>query len=244
MLKKYIRVITAVLIAIMAIATSIKVILPAKEKATTVSKEVVFLEEDHEKEPVTVATAAVTETIGMMAAVSSNKEALTEVKKIEEFEDTELAEIAEEDPVPTSHYDIFSEEEIVMMAKLLYGEANCVEEKAERAMVIWTVLNRYDSEWFGDTISEVITAPMQFTGYSYDHPVTERNLSLVYDVVERYAREKAGEENVGRVLPSNIFFFHSDSGNGSWHNAFYRYSNGLAGDRIYFDRDNPPSNPY
>ena len=167
-----------------------------------------------------------------------------EEPEIEEvYEEPAPVEEEEEEPVYTSYYSPFSEDERIVLAKTLYGEANSVESTAERAMVVWCILNRYDSPYFSGDIIDIVTAPMQFTGYSYGHPVTDRNLALVDDVIERYVREKNGETGVGRVLPSDILFFHADSSYG-WHNAFYKYEYGLSGDTIYFDRDCPPENPY
>lgn len=142
--------------------------------------------------------------------------------------------------------ETFEAETIDMMAKALYGEANSVKSEAERSMVVWTFLNRLDSGNYGKTIKEILTTPQQFTGYSPDHPVTDRNRKLVEDVVARYKVEKAGEKNVGRTLPKDIYFFRSDSNPsaGEWHNKFFSYTNGNSGERVYYDYHNPIENPY
>ncbi len=139
-----------------------------------------------------------------------------------------------------------SDEDIEALAKTLYGEANCVSSACERSMVVWTILNRLDAGGFGETVYEICTKPMQFTGYNPDHPVTERNLELVRDVVSRWEREKNGEENVGRTLPKEYCFFVADSNPsaGEWHNAFYAYSGGNRGDKIWYSYLNPIDNPY
>lgn len=138
-----------------------------------------------------------------------------------------------------------SENDIIILAKTLYGEANSVKSTCERSMVIWTVINRVDAKQFPNTITEVCTAPQQFTGYSANHPVTMENLLLVDDVLTRWEKEKASETNVGRTLPNDIYYFRADSdpATGEWHNKFFKY----AADnktRIYYDRDNPIANPY
>lgn len=139
-----------------------------------------------------------------------------------------------------------SDYEKQMMAQLLYGEANSVASEAERAMVVWTILNRYDSGAFGDSVSEIVSAPMQFTGYDSSNPVTDANLSLVEDVVDRWERENAGEENVGRTLPEEYCYFVADSdpSAGEWHNAFYAYEYGNQGEKVWYDYENPSENPY
>jgi hypothetical protein len=140
----------------------------------------------------------------------------------------------------------FSEEEIIIVVKTLHGEAHCVKSKAERAMVVWVILNRYDSGKFGKTLTEICTAPRQFTGYRADNPVDEECVELVKDVMRRWVAEKNGETNVGRTIPADYLFFSADSqpAKGIWHNKFYKYTNVVYGDKVYYDRDNPVENPY
>lgn len=137
-------------------------------------------------------------------------------------------------------------DDIIKLIKTYHGECDCVVSMAERSMVIWVILNRLDAGGFGKTVAEICTRPYQFTGYSANNPITERGFALVNDVVMRWEREKAGETNVGRTIPKDILFFHADSipSRGEWHNAFYKYSEGNSGYKIYFDRNNPLENPY
>ena len=53
----------------------------------------------------------------------------------------------------------------------------------------------------------MITAPNQFAGYKSTHPVDPEIRDLVVDVLDRYSQEKAGIENVGRVLPKDYLYF-------------------------------------
>lgn len=137
-------------------------------------------------------------------------------------------------------------DDIIKLIKTYHGECDCVVSMAERSMVIWVILNRLDAGGFGSTVAEICTRPYQFTGYSANNPITERGFTLVRDVVMRWEREKAGETNVGRTIPKDILYFHADSipSQGIWHNAFYKYSGGNSGYKIYFDRNNPIENPY
>ena len=95
------------------------------------------------------------------------------------------------------------------MAKILYREARGVKSKAEQAAVIWCILNRVDDGQWGDTIKEVATYPGQFA-WIPDTPVDQELLMLVADVCERWNLEKAGDLDVGRTLPSDYLFFHSN----------------------------------
>lgn len=125
----------------------------------------------------------------------------TELEAHPEVEDV-VAEYVE--PVITHTY---TEEDITYLAKTVYGEARGLS-KTEQAAVVWTILNRVDSNKFKEnTIIGVITAPNQFAGYKSSHPVNSEIRELVIDVLDRWEREKAGETNVGRVLPKSYLYF-------------------------------------
>lgn len=128
----------------------------------------------------------------------------------------EQLEIVEE-PEPIKYY---THDDVIAMAKLMYGEAGAVQDlyiwdgrvissEYQKACVVWTVLNRYDMGW-EDSIIKTVSAYKQFHGYNPDNPVTEELTILAYDVLERWNREKNGEENVGRVLPPEYVYFYGD----------------------------------
>lgn len=106
-----------------------------------------------------------------------------------------------------------SQNDIDMLAKLIYGEARGISSNAEKAAVVWCVLNRADA--WDMTIKEVVTAPGQFHGY-WGGKVTEEFQELAKDVLIRWELEKLGYEDVGRVLPKEYMYFF---GNGK-HNYF------------------------
>ena len=108
---------------------------------------------------------------------------------------------AEEVPEPD-----LNEAEVERLAKLVWGEARGCSV-TEQAAVIWTVLNRVDSEdpVFPDTIEAVVTQPWQFIGYDANHPVEQDKVELARDVLTRWPT--GGE---GRVLPKEYVFFHGD----------------------------------
>lgn len=96
-----------------------------------------------------------------------------------------------------------------VMAKCIYGEANCCT-MTEKAAVAWCILNRVDGdEWDNDIVS-VITAEDQFHGYKEYHPVTDENLFIALDVIERWRAEKSGAAEPGRVLPKEYTYFRGD----------------------------------
>ena len=99
-----------------------------------------------------------------------------------------------------------NEADVEMLARLVWGEARGCST-TEQAAVIWTVLNRVDSEdpVFPDTIQEVVTQSWQFIGYDANHPVEQDKVELARDVLTRWLT--GGE---GRVLPKEYVFFHGD----------------------------------
>lgn len=102
-------------------------------------------------------------------------------------------------------------DEIIYIAKTVYGEARgCTT--TEQAAVVWSILNRVDSDlkYMPDDIIGVVTQKDQYLGYNPKHPVTDEIANLVEDVIGRWAMEKAGEKNVGRVLPKDYLWFYGD----------------------------------
>lgn len=134
-----------------------------------------------------------------------NVEVEQEIEAIEEVEETEWPKL-------------YTDEDVITLAKVLWGEARgvgeleidgkCISSDCQKAAVIWTVLNRYDAGYAG-SISAVAQAPKQFA-YSNSNPVDNEIVDLVLDVLDRWNREKHGETDVGRVLPSEYMWFHGD----------------------------------
>lgn len=117
---------------------------------------------------------------------------------------------------PLSRY---TDTEVTMMAKTMYGEARGLIKK-EIACVGWCILNRVDDSRFPSSISAVITQKSQFSGWNSKHPTrSDRGYDLIElarDVCNRWSWEKSGQANVGRVLPSGYCWFKGISG----HNWF------------------------
>lgn len=131
--------------------------------------------------------------------------------------------VVEQDAEIVEYPKLYTEDDVIAMAKLLYGEARGVRDlyiwdgrvrssEYQKACVIWCVLNRYDAGW-GNSIVEVVSAYKQFHGYDEEHPVEEDLVILAYDVLERWNREQHGETEVGRVLPAEYIYFYGDMKN-------------------------------
>lgn len=100
-------------------------------------------------------------------------------------------------------------ETIVLLAKMLWGEARGCST-TEQAACVWVALNRVNDPRWPDTLREVLLQPEQFRGLREDNPATEELMALAEDVLSRRARELAGEAAVGRVIPEDYFFWAGD----------------------------------
>ncbi len=133
-------------------------------------------------------------------------------------------------PLKSCAAEHYTESDAIALAKVTWGEAGAVKDQvlpdgrvisstAQKAAVMWTVLNLYDSG-DRDSIIGVITAPMHFLGYDSNHPVQPDLLRLAYDVLDRWEREKQGESDVGRVLPKDYLYFTGDGKYNYFRNEF------------------------
>ena len=113
--------------------------------------------------------------------------------------------------------------EIKMLAKLIYREARGINSTDQKAAVVWCVLNRVDNGNYGSSISKVITAKHQFA-WVPDTPVKDEFYDLAKDVVTRWLLEKEGFEEVGRVLPKDYLYFAGRDGK-NWFRKEYRSGN-------------------
>lgn len=116
------------------------------------------------------------------------------------------------DKKPVEKQKIYTDKDVELIAKTVYGEALVTQSDTEMAAVVWCILNRVDVKDYacGNSIEYVVTFPKQFHGYDPDNPVTPHIKELVIDVLDRWQAEKEGAENVGRVLPKEYRFFEGD----------------------------------
>lgn len=110
-----------------------------------------------------------------------------------------------EEPAP-----LYTDREVELIAKTVYGEALVTNSDMEMAAVAWCILNRVDSPYYPETIEGVVTQRRQFHGYNENHPVTTRIKNLVRDVLDRWYAEKDGDTDCGRVLPKDYLYFEGD----------------------------------
>lgn len=148
---------------------------------------------------------------GQMVYLEERLESLERVKDMEE----QTAEGVPREPNASgstiTREDLYppTEEELTILAKVVYREARGIGDKAHQAAVIWCILNRVDAGLGGDTITEVATYPNAFAWVPAT-PVEQEFLMLAADVCERWNLEKAGQDDVGRVLPKEYLYFTGD----------------------------------
>ena len=119
----------------------------------------------------------------------------------------------------------------IMLAKTIKVEAGGIKSKTEQACIAWTALNRADAQQ--TTLDKILTTPNQFA-YSSKTTVRSDLLALSYDVLDRWAAERLGATDVGRVIPKDYLWY---TGNGK-HNFFRNSYNG----HYYWDYSLP--SPY
>lgn len=149
--------------------------------------------------------------------IASDKEEEVEIELNEE------TEIIEEPEIKKKWY---SEEDVINMAKMCYGESMNLpvlhtdfgdrSATYQSAEAMYAVLNRVDAG-YGD-ISTCIKAKRQFIGYKSGNPVTDELYDLAKLVIEDWA---TGKEEY-RVLPHIFRYFYGDGR----HNHFTTKSNG------------------
>lgn len=113
----------------------------------------------------------------------------------------------------------YTKSDATIIAKIMYGEARGIKSKTEIACIGWCILNRVDAG-MGKNIQSVALAAHQFYYKAGAPTVSDHGYDLVAlatDVLDRWSREKAGQTNVGRVLPKQYKWY---AGDGS-HNWFY-----------------------
>ena len=130
----------------------------------------------------------------------------------------EVVEVVTPEPKPGVTPQPWTDEEVIVLARMLWGEARGVSSDAEKAACVWCVLNRVD-HGYGDIIT-VVTTPEQFVGYNAKNPVDDDLITLCIDVLSRWYAEKDGQDEVGRVLPADYLWFSGDGERNHFRNAY------------------------
>lgn len=129
---------------------------------------------------------------------------------------------------------LYSDADAQALAQMAWGECRgvpaldaggkSISPDCQKAAAMWVALNRFDAGYKGERIADIVAAPSQFHGYAADNPVDDELLALAYDVLERWAAEKAGAADVGRVIPAEYLFF---TGDGEYNHFTKEYGTGI-----------------
>ena len=117
---------------------------------------------------------------------------------------------------------LWTEDDAVILAKLVWSEARGVSSKMEQAAVIWCVLNRLDDGSWGDTIESVVTCPNQFA-WDESAPVDDDLVELAKDVLTRWELERTKQISAGRVLPRRYLYFGAENGRNYFRTDYYNF---------------------
>lgn len=126
-----------------------------------------------------------------------------------------------QEPAEPEQAKLYTQDDVDMLARLIYTEARGVKSKTEQAAVVWVVLNRLDNpDRLESSIADVVTAPHQFDWRPWA-PVLPEYATLAEDVLERWQAEKQGAVDVGRTLPAEYQYFEGWGGR-NWFTAEWR----------------------
>jgi len=161
------------------------------------------------KEPITDIEATPEQALYVPLHNSINVPALPE--RIKDLPNTE-----EDCNPPNFEYRQYTQEEIDMMAQMVWGEARGTT-RYEQKLVVWVVLQRVMSDCgcWPDTIAEVITQNRQFHGFRPSFPVDERLREVVVEVLEYWA--SGGEpKTLYPYAPTLPYYFFRGDGRNNW----------------------------
>ncbi len=153
------------------------------------------------------------------AELAELKYGLIKPSAVVEAENMALSVSVPANPAEPEH--IFTDEDVELIAKALYGEAQGVRSRTNQAAVVWCILNRVDYGY--GTIAEVVKADCAFA-FSESNLVLPDLYDLSLDVLLRWEQEKAGEVYVGRVLPKGYLWMRGDGIINHFRNDYFDHS--------------------
>lgn len=117
---------------------------------------------------------------------------------------------------------LWTDEDAVILGKLVWSEARGVKSRMEQAAVIWCVLNRVEDGTWGTTIEEVVKYPNQFA-WDESAPVEQDLVELARDVLSRWELEQTKHIFSGRVLPNRYLYFGAENGRNYFRSDYYNF---------------------
>jgi len=122
-------------------------------------------------------------------------------------------------PIPEPTYAI-DEDDIIILAKLMYGECRGIPDSDRKAAVCWVALNRVDATGYGNNLYDVVVSSGHFTGYKDSNPVWDNLYWLAKDVLYHYYAEKDGYSGCRRVIPKDYLWFYGNGRENVFRNSY------------------------
>lgn len=111
-------------------------------------------------------------------------------------------------PTHFNIYSYFTEEEINLLAKLIWSESRGIKSDMHKAAIVWSVTNRITTLYRG-CIKDLLYSGAYRKSYK-KLPIVDEFKDIAEDVLNRYIQELNGVEDVGRILPKEYIFWYGD----------------------------------
>ena len=133
---------------------------------------------------------------------------------------TESLSVAqEEEEVQEGPLPLYSQEEVALVAKTIYGEARGCSD-AEKRLVAWCICNRVDDGTWGDTIEDIVTYPNAFHGYDDSWPEDSECVKVAQDVLAEWRTGREADVLEPYATTSEYLYFGGD-GEHNWFREEY-----------------------
>lgn len=109
----------------------------------------------------------------------------------------------------------YTEEEVRLVAQMLYGEARGCS-RAEQRLAVWCICNRVDKGSWGNTVEDVVKYPHQFSGYRATHPVWPELEAVAREVLEEWNGGDEADILEPYAKTSKYLYFNGD-GKHNWY---------------------------
>lgn len=156
--------------------------------------------------------------VSMGAMVSDMRKEIVGNSVVSEAAES-LSVAQEEREVQEDSPPLYSQEEVALVAKTIYGEARGCSE-AEKRLVAWCICNRVDNGYWGNTVEEVVTYPGAFYGYKEGNPMDESCVEVAQDVLTEWRSGKEADVLEPYATTSKYLYFGGD-GQHNWFREEY-----------------------
>ena len=107
--------------------------------------------------------------------------------------------------------DIYNDEDVIYLAKTLYGEARGQNISSKKA-VAWIIRNRLNDGGFGRTYKDVVTAPYQFTCWNklidrVNYDAIQDPAGTAWDDCLSIAREVVSASEIENIIPMAVNYY-------------------------------------